>query len=216
MGCAQAFHPAIQAICESVQSHTPGFLHSTLFLTNESSRKATDVQVYTQMFRNAIERFTSGKAVLIGDAAHFMLPSPSPFLFSLRPFHPLNPSPLSYITRHTLTTPTAHGQGASSSIEDCAALEILLSHATPSNLSSRLEIFQQLRHPRATATQAMSNYMMAGYPKMVAEASRYYKGDDLPAPGAKTFGPAFREWFLGYDIIEKAREALVSADAGVD
>jgi 2-polyprenyl-6-methoxyphenol hydroxylase-like FAD-dependent oxidoreductase len=43
-----------------------------------SPRKATDVKVYNQMFRNAIPNFTNEKAVLIGDAAHFMLPSMQP------------------------------------------------------------------------------------------------------------------------------------------
>jgi hypothetical protein len=42
-----------------------------------SHRKATEVKVHNQMFRNAIPKFTNGKAVLIGDAAHFMLPSMS-------------------------------------------------------------------------------------------------------------------------------------------
>jgi len=130
------------------------------------------------MFRNSIERFTRGKAVLIGDAAHFMMPT--------------------------------HGQGASSSMEDAAALEVLLTNASSKDLEQRLEVFQQLRHPRATATQAMSNYMMAGYPKMNAEASKYYKGD-LPPPGSKTMSPAFNDFFFSYDIFGESRKALANA-----
>ncbi|KAK4948707.1 hypothetical protein LTR10_012711 [Elasticomyces elasticus] len=50
---AKGFHPAVQAICED----------------------ATDVKVYTQMWRDPIERFSKGKAILIGDAGHLMLPT---------------------------------------------------------------------------------------------------------------------------------------------
>jgi salicylate hydroxylase len=154
-----------------------------------SLRKATDIKVHNQMFRNAIPKFTNGKAVLIGDAAHFMLPS----MFSYRS-----------IT--TLTIP-AHGQGASSSIEDAAALEVLLEGATSEDVVDRLQLFQSLRHPRATATQAMSNYMIQGGPKMIEEARKYYTGA-LPPPGSKTFSQPFSDFFFQYDIFEEAKKIL--------
>ncbi|KAJ9500895.1 hypothetical protein H2202_003453 [Exophiala xenobiotica] len=50
---AKAFHPAVQAICKD----------------------ATEVKVYTQMWRDPLERFSKGRAVLIGDAGHLMLPT---------------------------------------------------------------------------------------------------------------------------------------------
>lgn len=50
---AQGFHPAVQAICEG----------------------ATDVKVYTQMWRDPVDNFAKGKAIMIGDAAHLMLPT---------------------------------------------------------------------------------------------------------------------------------------------
>ncbi|KAK5452820.1 hypothetical protein LTS15_006968 [Exophiala xenobiotica] len=50
---AKAFHPAVQAICED----------------------ATEVKVYTQMWRDPLERSSKGRAVLIGDAGHLMLPT---------------------------------------------------------------------------------------------------------------------------------------------
>jgi salicylate hydroxylase len=154
-----------------------------------SRRKATDVKVHNQMFRNAIPKFTNGKAVLIGDAAHFMLPSMS--LTDL-------------LT--TLTIP-AHGQGASISIEDAAALEVLLEGATSEDIVDRLQLFQSLRHPRATATQAMSNYMIQGGPKMIEEARKYYTGA-LPPPGSKTFSQPFSDFFFQYDIFEEAKKVL--------
>lgn len=50
---AQGFHPAVKAICEG----------------------ATDVKVYNQMYRNPLSTYVRGKAVLVGDAAHLMLPT---------------------------------------------------------------------------------------------------------------------------------------------
>ncbi|ETI20751.1 hypothetical protein G647_07093 [Cladophialophora carrionii CBS 160.54] len=50
---AKDFHPAVQAVCDD----------------------ATDIKVYTQMWRDPIERFAKGRAVLVGDAAHLMLPT---------------------------------------------------------------------------------------------------------------------------------------------
>ena len=47
------FHPSIKTICEG----------------------ATDVKVYNQMYRNPLPTFAKGKAVLIGDAAHLMMPT---------------------------------------------------------------------------------------------------------------------------------------------
>jgi salicylate hydroxylase len=104
-------------------------------------------------------------------------------------------------------TIAAHGQGAASSIEDAAALEVLLAGATRDEVPARLDLFQSLRHPRATATQAMSNYMMVGGPKMAAEARKYYDGP-LPPPSAKTFSQPFSDFFFGYDIFQEATKAL--------
>ena|SRR2546423_11387897 len=141
------------------------------------------------MFRNAIPKFINGKAVLIGDAAHFMLSS-------MR-------------SRNSVTSLTisAHGQGASSAIEDAAALEVLLAGANSTDVASRLGRFQSLRHPRATATQAMSNYMMAGGPKMIEEARKYYDGA-LPPPGSKTFSQPFCDFFFQYNVFEEAEKVM--------
>lgn len=105
-----------------------------------------------------------------------------------------------------LTIP-AHGQGASSSIEDAAALQVLLAGANAEEVEARLDLFQSLRHPRATATQAMSNYMMVGGPKMTEEARKYYDGP-LPPPSAKTFSQPFSDFFFRYDIFQEAKKVL--------
>ena len=50
---AAGFHPSVQTICKD----------------------ATDVKVYTQMWRDPLDHFTKGRAVLVGDAGHLMLPT---------------------------------------------------------------------------------------------------------------------------------------------
>lgn len=50
---SKGFHESVRAICEG----------------------ATDVKVYKNMWRDPIETFVYGKAILIGDAAHLMLPT---------------------------------------------------------------------------------------------------------------------------------------------
>ncbi|KIX09445.1 uncharacterized protein Z518_00525 [Rhinocladiella mackenziei CBS 650.93] len=50
---AKGFHPAVQAICDD----------------------ATEVKVYTQMWRDPIEKYSKGQAILVGDAGHLMLPT---------------------------------------------------------------------------------------------------------------------------------------------
>ncbi|KAL4862585.1 hypothetical protein BDV12DRAFT_202900 [Aspergillus spectabilis] len=73
--------------------------------------------------------WTTGRAVLIGDAVHSMFP----------------------------TT----GQGACQCLEDAAALGILLSRlASPSDLSRRLELFQELRRNRVVEIHALSSVLL--------------------------------------------------------
>ena len=167
-------HPATVADC---LNSAKGF-HPSLIALLE---KGADIKVYNQCFRPSIPSFVQGKAVLIGDSAHFMLP--------------------------------VHGQGASVSIEDAAALGVFLEGAVAENTATaavveeRLGLFQKVRHPRATATQALSNFMMAGEGKAIAEAGKYYPGE-LPPAASKTFSREYCDFFFGYDVVEDAQRAL--------
>ena len=156
---------------EDCLNSAAGF-HPTLIALLE---KGTDIKVYNQMFRPSIPLFVKGRAVLLGDSAHFMLP--------------------------------VHGQGASVSIEDAAGLGVLLEGVSAAELEERLRLFQQVRHPRATATQALSNFVMASGPKAIAEAGKYYEGD-LPPADSKTYSQEFCDFFFGYDVSEDAKKVL--------
>jgi salicylate hydroxylase len=162
-------HPATVADClSSAKDFDPALLALL--------QKGTDIKVYNQCFRPSIPSFVQGKAVLIGDAAHFMLP--------------------------------VHGQGASVSIEDAAALGVLLRgmQGKRAEVEKRLSLFQQVRHPRATATQALSNFMMAGGGKALAEAGKYFKAE-LPTD-TKTYSRGFCDFFFRYDVVQDAERVL--------
>ena len=166
-------HPATVADCLSSAKD----FHPSLTALLE---KGSDIKVYNQCFRPSIPSFVQGKAVLIGDSAHFMLP--------------------------------VHGQGASVSIEDAAALGVLCEGVVAESAAAmvveeRLGLFQKVRHPRATATQALSNFMMAGPGKVAAEAGKYYQGE-LPPASSKTYSREYCDFFFGYDVVEDAQRML--------
>ncbi|KIW81858.1 hypothetical protein Z517_04884 [Fonsecaea pedrosoi CBS 271.37] len=121
---AKGFHPAVQAVCEG----------------------ATDIKVYTQMWRDPIERFSRGKAVLIGDAGHLMLPT-----------HGQGASMALEDARAL--------QVLFQNVDDA-----------PDAVQSKLQLFDKLRLPRVSAVQTMSNKMMGPLDKMVAEVQKYYAG----------------------------------------
>ncbi|KAJ9612883.1 hypothetical protein H2200_002824 [Cladophialophora chaetospira] len=153
---AKDFHPAVQAVCEG----------------------ATDIKVYTQMWRDPLEKVSAGKAVLIGDAAHLMLPT--------------------------------HGQGAAMALEDAVGLNVLFTDVSSADeVSSKLQQFDELRLPRVSAIQTMSNKMMGPPDKMISEIKRYY-GGEIPGAKDKTFSKGYNDFFFLYDIEKEARKAVTT------
>ncbi|EXJ56296.1 uncharacterized protein A1O5_12563 [Cladophialophora psammophila CBS 110553] len=151
---AKGFHPAVQAVCEG----------------------ATDIKVYTQMWRDPIEHFSRGRAVLIGDAGHLMLPT--------------HGQGASMALEDALAL-----QVLFSDVPD----------ADDDNaVQSRLQLFDKLRLPRVSAAQTMSNKMMGPPDKMIAEVKRYYTGP-IPGPKAKTFSKEYNDFFFLYDVADEAR-----------
>jgi 2-polyprenyl-6-methoxyphenol hydroxylase-like FAD-dependent oxidoreductase len=181
--------------------------------------------MYTQMKRNPLDRLTKGKVVLIGDACHPMLLSkarPLPrHLASFQTVHAkLLPFPVLKVS------PPAHAQGVSSSVEDAAALEILLADLPPSESTSsppsevllkRLQIFQSLRLPRVSATQILTDPVPPGpgagpaQDKKVEEIHKYYQGP-LPPKDAFPHSEPICQFFFAYDVRAEAEKALKEAE----
>ena len=175
--------------------------------------------MYTQMKRNPLDRLTKGKVVLIGDACHPML------LSKARPLpNCLCQAPPFFRTKSV--SPPAHAQGVSSSIEDAAALEILLADLPPSESTSsppsetllkRLQIFQSLRLPRVSATQILTDSVPPGpgagpaQDKKVEEIRKYYQGP-LPPKDAFPHSEPICQFFFAYDVRAEAEKALKEAE----
>ena len=139
--------------------------------------KADEMKVYTIGHRPLIPRLVRGKAVLIGDAAHPMMPT--------------------------------HAQGGCLSIEDAAALGILMSDlGQGGSVEGRLELFQAVRLPRCATTQLLSNAMFY-YNGMDREAlvREYYQGP-LPPPNSIPWCEELRDFFYGYDVFDEVQKAL--------
>ena len=157
---AAGFDPAVQAICQG----------------------ATDVKVYTQMWREPLERFSKGKAVLIGDAAHLMLPT--------------HGQGASMAIEDVMALEVLLGPGEVKGPEDVPA---------------RLALFDTLRLPRVRAVQTMSNKMMGPPDKMQSEVKRYYLGS-IPGPKAKTFSTEYNDFFFLYDVESEARKVAEKSE----
>jgi len=116
--------------------------------------KATEVKRWPLLYRAPVSRWVKDKMVIIGDAAHPMLPRKSAFSNIQSPF--------ALFSVCVLTARTDQGQGGAQGIEDGIALGIALSGTnsnvvTTAKIPQRLAIFERARRNRASAIQAMSN-----------------------------------------------------------
>lgn len=138
----------------------------------KSCRKAEsmeDVKLWKLLSRSPLSSWIKGNVAVIGDAAHPMLPRES--------FRVLKP--LQADTK--LTRCSDSGQGGGQSIEDAAALSILLSDLTSkSDIPQRLQAFQDVRFRRASAIQILSNHGQDQAHKSRALARRYVEGPHVP------------------------------------
>ncbi|RDW68710.1 putative salicylate hydroxylase [Aspergillus mulundensis] len=142
-------------------------------------RKATNIKRWPLLYREPIKTLSKGRLVLIGDAAHPMLP----------------PS-------------TDQGQGGAQAIEDGAALgEIFTDIADNPSLDeirARLAIFEQVRLRRVSAMQVLSD---AGQDRVfeVRERAKQYMPPGVEVPSSMK---EFRDHNFGYDVLEDSRRHL--------
>ena len=142
---------------------------------------AEDMRVYTVLHRDPLPNYVKGRVVMIGDAAHPMLP-------------------------------TLAG-GGSTSLEDAAALEVVLKGVRKSNtekLANRLQLWQALRLPRDVTTQVISKTMLAPNrpaSQFASEVRQVYVG---PLPDVVLAGwiRPTREFLCGYDAYAESKKAL--------
>jgi 2-polyprenyl-6-methoxyphenol hydroxylase-like FAD-dependent oxidoreductase len=106
----------------------------------------SDLKCWTLLDMDKVPKFTHGKLVLVGDAAHPFLPCKS--------FHtPLPPTSFCPVLSTDNYYPD-QGQGGAQAIEDGASISALLPPGTkPSDLPSRLELYESQRYGRAHKIQ---------------------------------------------------------------
>ncbi|KAL9086988.1 MAG: hypothetical protein Q9159_003882 [Coniocarpon cinnabarinum] len=111
--------------------------------------KAPEFKLWKVMSRNPLPTWFNERLVVVGDAAHPMLPRT--WIEALF----LDASP-----NRRLTSETDQAQGGAQAIEDGAALGVLFSELTTKDratIEERLQLFQDVRIGRASTVQVMSN-----------------------------------------------------------
>ncbi|KAK4498631.1 hypothetical protein PRZ48_009141 [Zasmidium cellare] len=100
------------------------------------------------------------------------------------------------------------GQGAAQAVEDAAVLGVVLQNIrSKSDIVGRLQLWEQLRKPRASAIQLMSrtNPSIEGWPdpEDEAKAARFFPDGDLPMTRAD-----MGAWAFKFDAVAEAQAAL--------
>ncbi|KAH9891448.1 hypothetical protein F4778DRAFT_772959 [Xylariomycetidae sp. FL2044] len=155
---AQGFHPAVKALC----------------------RDATDVKVYNLMSRDPYPTYQKGRAALVGDAAHLMLPT--------------------HAQGASMAIEDAAALGVLFS-SNAAPADV------PARL--RLYDELRLPRARAAQIMSNMMAGPNNKDSMITEIRRYY-GDSGSIPGrnAMTFSEEYNDFFFSYNVVEEARKLL--------
>ncbi|KAH8585388.1 hypothetical protein B0O99DRAFT_637840 [Bisporella sp. PMI_857] len=102
----------------------------------------------------------------------------------------------------------SYGQGAASAMEDAAVLGVVLRNVDrPQQIGSRLEIWESLRKPRASAIVHLSRRDSTAFevsPQLQAAVRAVLPPDQLP----ELTPAAVVDWMWAYDCIEEAEQAM--------
>lgn len=141
-----------------------------------------DIKIHHAMRRPPLKSFASGRALVIGDAAHLMMP-----------------------------THAAGASMAIESAGVLEVLMRDVTADSPAEvIQERLKIFDRLRVPRCTAFQILSNegWMSQAQPEVVAQIREQGFHGWLPGPDAGPWSAEFRKWYFNHDARAEAKQAL--------
>lgn len=132
---------------------------------------------------------------LAGDSAHPMLPRKLMFYICLECARISNDD-------------ADQGQGGAQGMEDGLALGIIMSGATSKEeAKERLEIYQQVRHSRASVIQVLSNVGQDQLKEIRHEAARYMPEDRIPSNQQEV-----RQFNFHFDIADASIRAMRQYD----
>ncbi|KAF7511713.1 hypothetical protein GJ744_003876 [Endocarpon pusillum] len=173
----QAFHPALVETCN----------------------QAEDIKLWPLLFRRPNPIWTKGRAVLIGDAAHPMLPHQGQGGAQALEDGAALGVLLSHIPEADCF-PLSETDSARSSSEGS---EIVTEGAQiDSYIADRLHLFQEIRKNRTAAIQIFSNAGQDEAEKIQSDAKRYVNGK------VPTNQQEFHEYTYGYNVVEDCLMAL--------
>jgi len=146
------------------------------------------IKVHHLFKRPALTSFVRGRTVLVGDAAHVMMPT------------------------HAAGGAIAIETGAALEV-----LLKGVDGKDEVTLKKRLELFDKLRVPRCNLTMLASNAGPGwiAVPGVEEEVRKFYAGP-LPPIGSLPWGEKFREFLFHHDEYRAAEEALAQAEAGLE
>lgn len=154
------------------------------------------------MTRDPVQKYTNGRAVTIGDAAHVMKPvrKPEPHMKQSA----------------QLTQKQQQGQGASIAIESTGCLEILFNGIGKDQVQERLALFEKLRLGRCGPVHVFSNMLIGpdGHRWMVEKVKPFWdESRPLPPPGSRPLSLPFRNFIYGFNVVEDTEQALAAQQA---
>lgn len=136
---------------------------------------------------------------LAGDSAHPMLPRKYMYCLCLSWAHVSNKS-------------TDQGQGGAQGMEDGLALGIIMSGVTSKDeAKERFQIYEQVRHARASVIQVLSNVGQDQLKEIRHEAARYIPEDRVPSNPQEV-----RQFNFHFDIVDASVKAMKQYDPSFD
>lgn len=168
---AQWDHPAtIPDVLECLDGFDPKWV--------DMAKMIDEVKLFKVMHHQPLERISRGKACLVGDAAHSMLPTHGQgAAMAIEDAAALE----------AIFTGCARGR------ED---------------IEKYLEAFQKARLARDATVQILSNYWFAPWEDMMKRIEPYGLAGTIPEKGTMDYSKKYRDWLFRYDVYGEAEKAL--------
>ncbi|KAF4440932.1 hypothetical protein F53441_12151 [Fusarium austroafricanum] len=155
----------------------------------------SSVSVHKVFRREPLETYTSGRAVIIGDAAHPIQPTHGKSTI-------ISKSPVLLLIKQITA------QGAVLAIEEAASLEALFTNVRdPNQVAERLRLYDDILKPRIHATQLLSD-ATPGLSGSLRKRAEDVWGEGMFPPEAMNFTKPVRDFFYGWDVKKVADDVL--------